>query len=766
MPTEGSSASTPETQFSTERARSILREISKEPHYVGSEEHARVRTYLIGQLEQVGLETQQQEGYVLNSKSGGFTKPKNIMARIKGHEEGEALLLLSHYDSAQIHSVGASDAGSGVVTILESIRAYQASGKIPRNDIIILFSDAEELGLYGASLFVNEHPWAKNIGLVLNFESRGSGGPSNMIVETNGGNENLIKAFIDAGTKYPVASSLMYSIYKMLPNDTDSTIFREDRDIDGFFFAFIDDHFDYHTANDTYENLDENTLQHQGEYLLPLLHYFADADLSILKSDKDYVYVNVPDFKMISYPFSWVNTMYLIAVIFFILVLFYGLRKRILNFRNIVRGLYPFIISLISVGVISYFGWKGLLKLYPHYNEIQHGFTYNGHSYIAFFVFLSLGVAFYIYHRFARKISSTELTITPLFFWLIINGGIALYLKGAAYFIIPFFFTLFSIVWIIHKMNKDKRPNRIVLAILTAPVLFLLAPLVQFFPIGLGLKMLVISCVFTVLIFGLLMPVLGSIRSKKTLSWLFFILAIGFLLNAHFTSDFNEIRQKPNSLVYYQDMDKDKSYWVSYDKLLDDWTRSYLGDEPEDASKFIENVSGSKYNRRYSYALQIEPKEIPEFKVRLNSDTIIDEQREVSFTIIPQRKVNQMNLYADENLSFNSFSYNGVSVTKDSTGMIYDYRESKKLVRFTITDHDSLEIRYRIQTDHDVAFTVEEYSFDLMEHPQFSMTKRSKDMMPKPFVMTDAVVLKKTIVIDSLRMESFSEMAPLETIKN
>jgi hypothetical protein len=28
----------------------------------------------------------------------------------------------------------------------------------------------------------------------------------------------------------------------MLPNDTDSTIFREDGDIESMFFAFIDDH--------------------------------------------------------------------------------------------------------------------------------------------------------------------------------------------------------------------------------------------------------------------------------------------------------------------------------------------------------------------------------------------------------------------------------------------------------------------------------------------------------------------------------------------
>src|SRR5690554_4295121 len=104
-------------------------------------------------------------------------------------------MLLAHYDSKSHASLGASDAGSGVVTILEGLRAYLHENKTPKNDLIILFSDAEELGLNGASLFVNKHPWAQDVGLVLNFEARGSGGPSYMLMETNGGNQKLISGF-------------------------------------------------------------------------------------------------------------------------------------------------------------------------------------------------------------------------------------------------------------------------------------------------------------------------------------------------------------------------------------------------------------------------------------------------------------------------------------------------------------------------------------------------------------------------------------------
>ena len=756
MPRKGTPASISETEFSTERALIPLREITKAPHYHGSMEHERVAAYLLGQLRDLGLETATQEGFVHNWDWRGLDKPHNIMGRLKGSGDGKALLLLSHYDSALVPSFGASDAGSGVVTILESLRAYLASGKRPKNDIIVLFTDAEEIALDGAKLFVNEHPWAKETGLVLNFEARGSGGPSNMILETNEGNANLIKAFVEADPDYPVASSLMYSIYKMLPNDTDSTVFREDGDIDSFFFAFIDDHYDYHTANDTFDNLDRNTLQHQGTYLLPLLHYFGDADLSNLKAEEDHVYVNLPLIKMIHYPFSWILPMLIIATVIFIILIFFGIKNNKLNAKAIGTGFIPLLISLLSCGILGYFGWILLLKLYPQYNEIQHGFTYNGHTYIAFFVLFSLAILFRVYRKYTKPETIASLFIAPLMFWLVINAALFLYLKGGAFFIIPVYFGLVSL-WL---LIRQERPNLLLLTILAAPALFIFAPLVQFFPVGLGLKMLVASCIFTVLLFGLLLPVVGFYRWKNFLSFICLSSAIVFFLIAHFTSDFSEERQKPNSLVYYSDADTTKSYWTTYDTALDDWTKGYLGDSPEEASKYVSNAAGSKYKTGYTYALEAPKKQIPLFETVLNTDTLEGDYRNVTFTIIPKRKINLLNLYADTTLTFHSLRFNGKNVPKDSTGNVYEGRKSNLLLRYYVSHNDSLEVSYSIMKDSKVNFTVMEYSYDLLNNSQFTINKRPKNSMPKPFVVTDAIVVKKTFAIEDLPKKITDTISP------
>ena len=120
MPRKGAPSSVPETEFSAERALVPLKEITKAPHFIGNDEHARVRDYLFNQLKSLGLqEVQMQEGFIYNNW-GGLVRPQNILGKIPGTQAGDALLVFSHYDSALVPSLGASDAGSGVVTILES----------------------------------------------------------------------------------------------------------------------------------------------------------------------------------------------------------------------------------------------------------------------------------------------------------------------------------------------------------------------------------------------------------------------------------------------------------------------------------------------------------------------------------------------------------------------------------------------------------------------------------------------------------------------
>ena len=738
MPHWTSDDDVPLSEFSTKRALEQVKSIAKEPHFVGSANHDVVANYLIKELQHLGLETSIQEGFSFTEK-GTLTKNKNILARIKGTNSNKALLLLSHYDSApHSYSKGASDAGSGVATILESVRAFVYNKKQHKNDIIILFSDAEELGLNGAALFVTQHHWAKEVGLVLNFEARGSSGPSYMLMETNAGNARLVKEFATANPKYPVSNSLMYSIYKMLPNDTDLTIFRKNGNIQGYNFAFIDDHYNYHTAQDDANHLDKNSLAHQGEYLMPLLDYFSNADLNSTQAVEDDVYFTIP-FSFISYPFSWILPMVIIAIILLLILLFIGIGKRIIIIKEIGKGFIPLIGSLVVSGLITFLGWKLLLMVYPQYNDLLNGFTYNGHDYIAAFTLLTLSICFAFYQRFSAKKVTINHFVAPLLLWILLNLAIVFYLKGAGFLIIPVFAGLLMLT----SFVLTQKSKWILNLFLSIPALLLIAPFVQMLPIGLGLKMLVGSAVLTALMFGIMLPVFGSFMRKGMSSLILFVLAIGFFAKAHYYSGYELGKAKSNSLVYILDADKNKAFWATYDSNLDQWTKTYLGENPKNANEINTLPLPSKYKTGYSFMAVAPRKEIAKPTVEFLKDSVVNANRYLKIRITPNRKVNRYDVFANEDLVIQNFKANGLSLLGQK-GSKYE-RKGKHLLSYYVVDQLPLEIEFSVNAASVLDLDLMESSFDLMNNPLFQMAKRADWMMPTPFVLNDAVIIKEKI---------------------
>lgn len=723
------------TSFSVNRALTHVKNLSLEPHAVGFDGHKKVASYIIGELNKMGLETITQEGYTAGDW-GNLSKATNIMAKIKGTASGKALLLLSHYDSSPHSSLGASDAASGVATILEGIRAFLANNKTPKNDIIILISDAEELGLNGADLFVKKHPWTKNVGLVLNFEARGSGGPSYMLIETNRGNGKLIKEFTKANPEYPVANSLAYSIYKMLPNDTDLTVFREDADIEGFNFAFIDDHYDYHTALDTYERLDRKTLAHQGTYLMPLLSYFSESDLTNLKSLNDYVYFNVPFFKLISYPFEWIWPMFGLAMLLFIVLLIVGFRKKALDAKSVLKGFVPMLSALLINGLFGYYSYSALKWWYPGFKDMLHGFTYNGHAYILAFAFFSLSVCFFFYNRF-KKISTPNLLVAPIFLWLIICGLVAYYLKGASFFIVPLFGLLAAFMVTINQ----QKPSPFLLLFLALPAIFIYAPFIKMFPVGLGLKMMVAATVFVTLLYFFLLPLLGLSRHKFRFVVLSFLLFLMVSIGAHINADFNEERPKPSSLLYVYDADTNKAKWATYDNVLIDWNSQYLNNKnvPKQNADSGKTIS-SKYGTGFTYTSEAPTKSLAHPETRITRDTLIGEKRLISLCITPKRPVNRLEVFTNE-IVLDQAAVNGIELSE----FYLKNRRHGKLITHYINDNDYTEIELEFQKDQVLELTLYEASNDLLKNSQFSVPQRPKNSIPMPFVLNDATLIIKKL---------------------
>ncbi len=285
------------------------------PRPAGSEHNALIRERLAARIESLGLPVVQHETshHRFRNTLFGEVALCNLMFRVTGTAspgKHPCLMLSAHYDSST-QGPGAADDASGVAILLEIAERLQREP--PRCDVVFLITDGEEYGLLGAQRWVEEHPWAGEIGMVINVEARGSGGPS-LMFQTSEPNGRLVEHFA-RHVQRPRTSSLFAEVYRILPNDTDLTVFLR-AGMKGYNFAFIGNVRNYHTPDDTVENLSLTSLQHQADNVWQLTRSLCETDWQSLDSGAaPAVYFDLFSSMVIRWPVAWSIPMTLTALV-------------------------------------------------------------------------------------------------------------------------------------------------------------------------------------------------------------------------------------------------------------------------------------------------------------------------------------------------------------------------------------------------------------------------------------------------------------------
>lgn len=214
----------------------------------------------------------------------------NVIVKLGNNNNKPAILVSVHYDS-DINSYGASDNGINVASALEMIRVLK-NGNID-NNVYIIFTDGEEImeGLWGVRYFVKNSVIDDDIELVINLDNIGRSG--NLIMyQTSNGNYKLLKSYLKS-----VKNEYCYSIFQKLYEQgdfasTDANIYIEN----GYTvlnFALVGNNENYHSQNDTYENIEVDTVKQVTNTLVGMVRYYANNDISNLKSDENAFYFTV-----------------------------------------------------------------------------------------------------------------------------------------------------------------------------------------------------------------------------------------------------------------------------------------------------------------------------------------------------------------------------------------------------------------------------------------------------------------------------------------
>ncbi len=767
------SENAPLDEFSAVRAIKHMKHIADKPHYIGTDEHLKVRNYIIDELKRLGTQPELQIAEVYYPKSYIAATVGNIIAKLPGKENGKSVLLVGHYDSVE-NSYGASDDGSAVVTMLETLRLLL--NKAPfKNDIIFLFSDGEEIGLLGAKAFIEQHQLAKNIGIVLNFEASGTSGQS-MMFETSVDNNWIISEFAKA-VPYPIANSVSYEIYRNMPNDTDLTPFKENG-IRGLNFAYIDNRFDYHTGGDNINNTSLESIQHHGSYAVALAQHFGNIDLNNLEKG-DAVYFNTIGSGFVHYSYKWIIPFLILTCLVLLVLLVIGFRNKIIRPIRLLFGFFAFIIHLAIIPSIVTCLYFILIKYYPEndfmllfYNQkiLLFGFVCLAVAFsflyfkllmrgikiwhvLVFLIsmiilllwsgqinlitgFIAVGVSVIIWLLFRKPTNVWELSMGSFVGWTIIMITVSIMLPGVSYlFTWPLLFsTIPGGLYFLKRNPVEYSFTQTGLFLIFAlPALLWFSNLTLLFLIAMGLKMAGAAVLFTVLCLSLLIPHIEIITRVKP--WLVpvvaFFTGLFFVLYGSINLDYSERYKKENSLLYATNGNTNETFLSSFNNNTDEWTGKFLTDQPDTTKlSFFYAYSNRDYLKK---TVNTEPLPVPIIEVL--RDTIFDNNRLLKLHLKSGRKANS--LY--------------IQIKSDSISASINKSEMKKLKQINDTDwnliryfafpQEGIVMELKLEEEQNIEINLTDIVYglpqisgiEIPQRPNYMMSNGDKTMAMKSF---------------------------------
>lgn len=737
-PPQASPATAPLTEFSSARAMDHLRAIAQKPHPIGSAALADVRAYILSELTAMQLSPQIQEAIVVSERRGGAFVAgtlHNIVARLKGTDNTKALMLAAHYDSVP-GGPGAGDDGSGVAAMLEAVRSITAGPPL-RNDIILLISDGEEVGLLGAMAFVNEHPWAKDVGLALNFEARGNGGPAYMF-ETSRDNGWLIKEFAKAAP-YPFASSLSYEIYKLLPNDTDLTVFKG-AGLGGLNFAFINGVVHYHSSTDNVEKIDERSIQHQGSYMVSLARHFGNLSL-ININERNAVYFNILGSLMVQYSSALTLPLVILTALLFVAVIVAAIKKGQLTLSGIALGFLAFLFSMIAAPLIVAIVWRVLLMLHPGYRQIPQGDTYNSGFYMIGFVTLTAALTSSLYILFRKKLSVQNLAAGAMIWWLILMILSAVSLPGAAYiFTWPLLLSAIALGFICSSKGQTSAPA-LRMAVLTLcailPVILIAATINQLL-VALTLSLSAAVMVVMVMLMGLLIPNLDLMFAPKkwALPIVLAVTCLVFIVLGASTSSFNADRPKPDYIIYGMDADTGRAIWATTDDGPDQWTSQFFvaGAERSPLPEFFP-LNPRTFLKGEASAAAVAPPDLA-----LLDDSTNGQTRTLRMRITSPRKAPVIAVYIDSGDQPASLLINGKTLNVPARPQRGDWWGGQ----YFALPEQGVELSLNVQPPQPVRIRLVDRSYDLPQAAGAALKPRPDGFIPAAFSNTDSTFVTRS----------------------
>jgi hypothetical protein len=564
--------------YSLSQALAHWRAIGETPRLAGSAGHETARNYIFSKIKQLGIPANlQQVQTVFQRPSGDLIAGTvhNIIATIQGKESRGTILVTAHYDSVP-NSPGAHDDALAVAAMLEAMRVLKETSNLV-NDVVFLFTDAEEQGLLGARAFLDRYRPEKGPSVVLNFDARGANGPL-LMFESGKASGGLIKELGSSGISV-VANSAMQDLYGLLPNNTDFSIFRQ-ADWPGLNFAYIADSNRYHTALDRVRDDEAPLLGVHCALIVALTRRLGETPLNGRLTNQG-VFFNIPGVALVSYPRNLAVVPIVLAAILLASGIAFALKRQLFSMPKLLAAV-GFILILLVIGYLMTLIllwaiglWRGqFLNQYAGDSKIGGGYLFG--FYLLTFACTLWGLTF-----LARRLGALNVALGACVWWLVLAAVSNWFWPGLSYiFAWPALFGAGTLLVGLFSGQNDLRLWKVVLlAVLALPGFLLFTPIFYLTFVGLGLGMAPYLMVLAALHVALLFPQLKIITDGRRLLPL---MAVGgggvaVLLVVSSAWNFNSDYPRADDIFYTANGDTGVESWATSRSQMSPWKAKFFG---------------------------------------------------------------------------------------------------------------------------------------------------------------------------------------------
>jgi len=88
---------------------------------------------------------------------------------------------------------------------------------------------------------------------------------------------------------------------------------------------------------------------------------------------------------------------------------------------------------------------------------------------------------------------------------------------------------------------------------------------------------------------------------------------------------------------------------------------------------------------------------------------------------------------------------NDVALKKDAPKDVFKLKSGTVLSYYRTSENEIIDLELVISENQKLEFDIFESKFDLFTNPLFKIEPRSNTMMPMPFVLNDATIIKSNI---------------------